>query len=137
MDNYKLLQKLAANRSILIIEDDKELNIELSEIFAIFFTKIASAFDAEEGLKKLRTNDFDIVISDITIPKKSGLKMISEFRAGHSHQSPLPNFIVLSGHVENYLEELQVLDIEHFLAKPYDPDTLFDIIISILESKSE
>lgn len=65
---------------ILIIEDEKDINnfIKVSlegECFAV-----DSADDGETGSYLARTNDYDIIILDNMLPKKSGIEIIKELR---------------------------------------------------------
>ena len=130
MSNFKLLKELAQSSSVLIVEDQKELNNEFFEFFSLFFKNVQSAFNGEEGLAKLLEQDFDIVISDITMPVKNGIDMIKEFKNINSIKSP--NFIIISGHTSEYKDKIEKLELKYYFEKPHNTEILCDTLIKIL-----
>jgi len=50
------------------------------------FTKLDAVENGEEGLKKYTQNHYDIVITDIQMPKMDGLEMISRIKELHEKQ---------------------------------------------------
>ncbi|NQY92887.1 MAG: response regulator, partial [Campylobacteraceae bacterium] len=73
--------------SLLIVEDDRELNSELVEILSSFFDSIEFALDGKEGLEKYKTFKPDIVLTDITMPHMDGIKMSQEIKNIYRNQS--------------------------------------------------
>jgi two-component system nitrogen regulation response regulator NtrX len=63
---------------ILVIDDEKEACAEIQEYFTEEGFVIETAYDGEEGLKKLRTNEFDVAIVDIIMPKMNGIKVVQQ-----------------------------------------------------------
>lgn len=68
---------------VLIVEDDRELQESLKELFveAGYFVKTAS--DGVEALKQLNNNEFDSVILDLNLPIMSGESVCLEIRKKH------------------------------------------------------
>lgn len=130
MNFIKELKELASNKSLLIIEDEIELNDELVMLFELFFKKIDTAYNGEEGYKKILENDYDIIISDIDMPILDGLKMIERLKKLNNSSK----FILLSGRVDENKEFIKSLGIDFFCYKPYSIDDLSSYIIKILES---
>ena len=58
---------------ILIIDDEKAIRKTLSEILSFEGYKIDEASDGEEGLKKFRERNYDVVLCDIKMPKIDAL----------------------------------------------------------------
>lgn len=68
------------NRTILIVEDDRESNHNLVHLLSKHFSNIYSAYDGKEGWKLYQTYQPDIIISDIQMPHSNGLELIQKIR---------------------------------------------------------
>lgn len=64
----------AGNYKILIVEDSDNLRDMLVNLFTPFYTVVTAA-DGEEGVKKVEEEMPDIVVSDIMMPKMSGMEL--------------------------------------------------------------
>ena len=65
---------------LLVVEDDKDLNESLSRRLKKAGNAVDSCFDGEEAIDYISAGEFDAVILDIMMPKKSGLDVLSEIR---------------------------------------------------------
>lgn len=123
MLNYNKVYELTKDLNILYVEDDLNFAKETSEVFDELFDKVDMAYDGEEAitkyLKYYESNNkyYDIVITDISMPKQNGLSLIECIYKINKSQ----NIIVISAHnnSEN-LFELVNMGIEQFLLKPLD-----------------
>lgn len=68
------------NYSILLVEDDKGTQEELEEILTYFCKEVYIASDGLEALALYHTHHPDLIISDIHMPKLSGLELIKKIR---------------------------------------------------------
>ena len=66
--------------NLLYVEDNKDAREAVLTILEDFFENIIICVDGEDGLEKFKTNDIDLIISDINMPKLNGLEMIKEIR---------------------------------------------------------
>ena len=64
----------------LIVEDEVEMATLIQLALENENTKITIAHDGEEAIKKLRSEDFDLAIMDIMIPKIDGLEVAKRIR---------------------------------------------------------
>src|SRR5665213_1348844 len=80
--------------SILIIDDEKSIRKTITEILTYEGYKIDEAADGEEGLKKFREKNFDLVICDIKMPKLDGIEFLEKAK---QINADVP-IIVISGH---------------------------------------
>jgi len=129
--SYDKVFNLTKNLNILYVEDDIILLKETSENFENMFLKVDTATDGEEGLKKYlqffqnNYKHYDIVITDINMPKINGIELIKKIYTENEKQS----IIVISAHNESeYLLELINLGIEQFLIKPHNYNTILDVL---------
>jgi len=65
---------------ILVVEDDKELNRQISEALTDAGYVVDKAFDGEEGHFLGDTEPYDAVILDIGLPKMDGLSVLEQWR---------------------------------------------------------
>src|SRR4051812_23558850 len=80
--------------NILIIDDEKAIRKTLSEILSYEGYKIDEAADGEEGLKKLREKEFDVILCDIKMPKVDGIEFLEKSKDING-DTPI---IMISGH---------------------------------------
>ena len=78
------------------------------------------ANSALEALEQMSQNDFDVVVSDMRMPRHDGAYLLSEVREHY----PAVARIILSGHAEQEMAIRSVAATHQFLAKPCDAETL-------------
>ncbi len=119
---------------MLLVEDEVKLSQLLKNAIGDNFFKFSIAHDGEEGIALFKKIAPDIVITDINMPKKSGLEMAKEIKAIDSH---VP-VIILSAfsETEKLLNAIDVGVVKYFI-KPFDPDELLEYISSLEESFGE
>jgi len=100
---------------LLYVEDNEDARRYTLEMLTRFFEHITVAENGLEGLEKFKQKKFDLILSDINMPRMSGIEMISKIR--ELDQSIL--IIMLSAHNEpNYYEEVSGYDVKYYLSKP-------------------
>ena len=104
---------------LLYVEDDI-ISRELTQhILEYFFETIIVAVNGEDGFQKFKENDFDIIITDISMPKMDGLEMTSKIK----EINPQIPILVLSAHTEaKHLLQGIKLGVEGYLLKPIEID---------------
>jgi DNA-binding response OmpR family regulator len=65
---------------ILVVEDDPAMSVALRDGFEFEKHDVVMATDGEQGYRLAMRGDFDVVILDVMLPKKSGLDVCSELR---------------------------------------------------------
>jgi DNA-binding NtrC family response regulator len=115
---------------ILIIEDEKAIRKTLSEILSFEGYKIDEAGDGEEGLKKFKEKNYDIVLCDIKMPKMDGIEFLQKATEANSD---IP-VIMISGHgnIETAVEAVKKGAFD-FIAKPPDLNRLLITIRNALD----
>ena len=115
---------------ILLIEDEKAIRKTLSEILSFEGYKIDEAGDGEEGLKKFKEKNYDMVLCDIKMPKMDGIEFLQ--KAGEAN-ADVP-VIMISGHgnIETAVEAVKKGAFD-FIAKPPDLNRLLITIRNALD----
>ena len=111
----KELLKLTKDLNILYVEDDKSVQSQMLELFEIFFNDIKTASNGLEGLEIYKQGNFDIVFTDIAMPKMDGLELSKEIKK----INPSQKIIILTAFNNiNVLQEAINLPVDGFITKP-------------------
>ena len=115
---------------ILIIDDEKAIRKTLSEILSFEGYKIDEASDGEEGLKKFKDKNYDVVLCDIKMPKIDGIEFLQ--KAGEAN--PDIPIIMISGHgnIETAVEAVKTGAYD-YISKPPDLNRLLVTIRNAME----
>ena len=107
--------------TILIIDDEEAIRSTLKDILEYEDYKIETAVDGEDGLKKIKAKDYDVILCDVKMPKKDGLEVLDEALAFN----PELQFIMISGHsnIETAVEATKKGAYD-FIQKPPDLNRL-------------
>jgi YesN/AraC family two-component response regulator len=89
--------------------------------------------DGEDALNKIKKNTFDLVITDIVMPKIEGIELISHIKS----ISPSTKIIAISGENPYYLYIVKKLGIEMVFTKPLDTDKFLQGVQKILNSRPQ
>ena len=65
---------------VLVVEDDPAMSIALRDGFEFEKHQVDLASDGDDGLRLAARGDFDVVILDVMLPKKSGLDVCRDLR---------------------------------------------------------
>lgn len=70
------LQQSVKHLKVLYVEDDPTINQQFAAFLKEFFEHVDSAYNGQEGLEKFSQNTYDVVITDIQMPKLNGWDML-------------------------------------------------------------
>lgn len=112
--------------TLLYVEDDLSLQENTKLLFENFFASVTTANDGQEGLDlylkaHLENKPFDLVISDINMPKMDGIAMGEAIL----EKEPLQVFVFITAHNEvSFLGSALQMGVSGFLTKPIQNDLL-------------
>jgi DNA-binding NtrC family response regulator len=106
---------------ILVIDDEPDIRESLEALLSSENYRVELAFNATEGLKKLETSTYDLVLVDLMMPDKSGMEVLEEIRL-RDRETPL-FMITAYGSIEVAVEALKRGANDYF-AKPWDNEKL-------------
>lgn len=117
---------------ILIVEDEAAIRRVLTRILEDESSsyKVDAAADGEEGLKMIAQEDYDLVISDIKMPKMSGDELLVEAKK----IKPETVFVMISGHgdLETAINTMK-LGAFDYISKPPDLNRLLTTVRNALD----
>lgn len=132
--NNTLLKKLAQKYTLLYVEDDKLLRELGLEFFSELFKKVVVAENGKEALSLYQNESFDLVITDIMMPKMNGIDFSREVIRRNKKQK----IIVVSAYNETeYFIELIKIGISGFIQKPLTKIHVFDVLFDICKELDE
>ena len=118
-------KKVLKGLKVLLVEDEDKLASLLKNAIGDSFCSFSMAKDGQEGLEKFLSISPDIIITDIMMPRLTGLEMAREIR---KVDSEIP-IIILSAFSESdkFLDAIDIGVVKYFI-KPFDPEELLDYI---------
>lgn len=126
------MSNVLKNLSVLIVEDEAGTLALMSDVLSLEFDSVFTAKNGDEGIKKFKKYNPDIVISDIAMPILDGLEMARQIKA--IRQKTL--VVLLSAHSEKE-RLLQAIDasVDKYIIKPIDMDELIGILVEFAKNK--
>ncbi|MCR5698611.1 MAG: response regulator [Treponemataceae bacterium] len=118
-------RKELKNMSVLVIEDEKGLNMVLAKYLEREFPdkKISSAFDSFEAGMVLSEKSNDVVLLDLDIKGIDGFELCKKITQTDNFGKPV--VVAISGKQNSSLEdELKQIDVDYFAPKPLNLDDL-------------
>src|ERR1039457_2644278 len=114
---------------ILLVEDEPGLVLTVSDLLAAEGYEVESAADGETGLAKAAGKNFDLIILDVMLPKKSGFEICRELR-----QRGVDTAILMLTAKTRVVDRVAGLKLgaDDYLAKPFDPAELLARLEALL-----
>ncbi|WP_299897738.1 ATP-binding protein [uncultured Aquimarina sp.] len=119
------------NKKALIVDDDLsqlDLTSEVVSLMGLSYDICENGLDALELLKK---NSYDLILTDIQMPKMDGFELLKNVKEDSKYvDTPI---IALSGRTDTTASEYEVAGFSSSLRKPYAPQSLIDLVASVLK----
>lgn len=129
-DNAKKLE----NKKILVIDDDPLQLKLIEEIFSNKVKKLTTLENGQFAKDILQQEQYQIIITDMQMPFYSGLKVIQDIRSLENYKNT--PVIALTGKIDFDEQEYKKLGFSFYMQKPFDIDTLYNIIYKLLRIKT-
>ena len=119
--------------TILIIDDEKAIRKTLTEILGFEGYKIEEASDGEEGLRKFKEKNYDLILCDIKMPRMDGIEFLEKAREINS-EVPI---IIISGHgnIETAVEAVKKGAYD-YISKPPDLNRMLITLRNAMDKTS-
>jgi DNA-binding response OmpR family regulator len=102
--------------TILIVEDNRDVCLMLSEALTDAGYKVHSADTGIKGLNEIKNNKYDLILLDIMLPYKSGDEILKEMRSF----SRTPVIIISAKDMVSTKIDLLKLGADDYITKPFD-----------------
>ena len=120
------------NKTILIIEDDTEINDMLRILLTQNGYHTVCAFSGTEGIL-VHNNQVDLILLDLMLPGRNGSDIIKELKLKHS----VPVIVISAIHDVNIKVDLFSLGADDYVTKPFHNEELLARIAARLRNQNE
>ncbi|MFY9607156.1 MAG: response regulator [Blastocatellia bacterium] len=122
-------------RSLLVVDDSATfrqlLCMSLQRVDGISRDDIMEASDGADALEKVKSNSFDLVLTDIRMPRMDGLEFVRQVRT-ELHRQDLPIIIISTKGAEEDIELGMTLGASGYLSKPISMTRLKELVTRFL-----
>jgi DNA-binding response OmpR family regulator len=117
---------------ILVVDDEETVCQSIRKILSRKGFSVADALNVEDAVKKLNETAFDLVLTDLMMPKTDGLQLLQIIRDNY----PDLDVIMITGYasIESAVKAVK-LGASGYLPKPFTPDELTSVTQKVLESR--
>jgi CheY-like chemotaxis protein len=119
-------------KKILIVEDDEILRNMLSETMSSLDYFAIGVEDGETALSQMKTQDFDLVISDIRMPQMDGVTLLKKIK----EIAPKLPVVLITGFPSTYPVQRALQEgADGYLAKPFRIEKMDELLRDLLYEK--
>jgi CheY-like chemotaxis protein len=118
--------------SVLLVEDDPDLAELLAELFVQVGWEVQSESNGHDALRAMKASRPDVIVTDGMMPQMGGRELLERVR--HTPELADIPVVLMSGAdamLEGAATPKQVM-----LRKPFDPETLVEMVRKLLPSPS-
>lgn len=123
----------SVNSTILIIEDHEELLSLLANIFQPIY-KVITAVDGVDGFEKAVKHQPDIILSDVMMPKMSGVEMCSKLKSNFD-TSHIPIVLLTAQTAADYVVQGLLTGADDYIVKPFNQKVLVTRCNNLVNSR--
>lgn len=126
MSEISIIKDYLKDKRVIYIDDDVDLKSCIEELFISFSSHIQFFTSAKSFLDNYTLDKYDLIITDIEMPNKSGISLVEDIR-----KKDIDTLVIMVTAYSNeeYLLELINLNINQYILKPVNSDSLLNGII--------
>lgn len=122
------------DNKVLIIEDSPTMRQLISfALKRLPGVRIVEATDGVDGLKKLSSEKFDLILTDINMPIMDGLKLVSLVRSDANYRS-VPIVVITTEGAQEDRERALALGANDYITKPIQANRILELAKSLLKN---
>jgi DNA-binding response OmpR family regulator len=117
---------------ILVVDDEQTVCDSIKKILSRKGYTVENTLDADEAVKRMKESHFDLVITDMMMPKTSGIELLQLVKKHY----PELEVVIITGYasIETAVKATK-LGAAEYLPKPFTPDELTEITRKALEKR--
>jgi two-component system cell cycle response regulator DivK len=120
---------------ILVVEDDPDLMRILSYTLSSAGYEVIRAYGGEDALRKVKAQQVDLVLTDLAMPKVSGVEVIDKVKRDPTTRH-IPVVAVTAYIWDGLAQSAGQVGCDGFIAKPFDRKHLLQEVEKYLPSKA-
>ena len=126
--------KLLKNLHILVVEDDKDLLVDIKATIEIFCNHVYTAINGKEALEIMDKCPVDMIVSDYVMPLMDGYELCKIIRLTNKN---IPIAIMSNYNDNEKLLKLMPLNLTDYIIKPIDYTNLMRVLLNMLQRLKE
>jgi DNA-binding NtrC family response regulator len=117
-------------KSVLIVDDEKNIRLTLSQALEPLDLDIQTAVNGEEGLARLREQACDVLLLDLKMPGLDGMDVLRSVR----ETRPATRVVIITAHgtIESAVEAMKLGAVD-FIQKPFAPQEIRDLVSRVID----
>ena len=117
------------SKSILVVDDEAGIRFLLSEFLSSKGFRVSMAKDGQESLDQLERDHFDLVITDLNMPRLDGISMLKKMEAAGRKEK----VIIMSGNLSDHrLNNADISGVVPQLEKPFMMNNFLNLVIATI-----
>lgn len=113
------------SKTVLIVDDSEFMREVVKQVLELINFSFETAENGKEALEKIRSSNFDLVITDINMPVVDGITLIQEIRKINSN---LPILVLTTESEEKTRKEAMQNGANGWITKPFEAVKLLNLI---------
>jgi len=121
---------MSKKKTVLVVEDEAELNDAYKIILESDGYKVISAFDGSEALSVLKENSVDLILLDLRMPRLDGIGFLQEYKP----KGKKPKILVFSNYdMQQEIDDSYRLGADKYILKAWaTPRELLQVVHGLL-----
>ena len=99
--------RVAGKKSILVIDDSASIRLFIRGLLEEANYNVCEASDGVEGLDRYRSEDVDLIITDVYMPRKTGLEFVVDLR---KENKEIKVIVLSDGGETNFSNDLGIVE---------------------------
>lgn len=118
------------NKKILIIDDEKLITDSLLKLLKKQDYEVEIAHNGTKALELVKTNEFNLIVSDIRMPDINGIDTIKKIREHlkYENKTSIPEILITGYASQENLKEAEQLAVADYIYKPFNVKEFLDIV---------
>ena len=118
---------VATRKRVLVVDDSIAVREAQRQLLVNRGYLVDVAVDGVDGLNSARRVHYDLIISDIDMPRMNGFDLVRNMRAD-ARLRELPVIMITSRIAQKHRDYAAELGVDHYLGKPYSEEDLLALI---------
>lgn len=123
--------------SVMVVDDEKDIREMITEFLEMLdiFNFIIQAEDGSDALRRCQIQRFDLIITDIQMPKLKGIDLIRKIKFDEKRlkvETPTPLIILSANLTGEDVKSAIAMGVKNVVAKPCTADEFLEKVSTVL-----
>ncbi|GAK54858.1 cheA signal transduction histidine kinase [Candidatus Vecturithrix granuli] len=119
---------------LLLVDDSISIRKIIGMMLGNAGYKVDVAVDGVEAIEKISTTSYDLILTDLEMPRMHGYELIAEVRSG-GQAKDIPIIVLTSRAGDKHYSKAIELGANDYIVKPVDEDTLLNSVRKLLSHR--